>query len=99
MSKHITLSKPLPYGATPLKELTFRRPMAGDLRGLKLGGLQELDVDLMLTIASRTSVQPVTLAQLYELDPSDFIKVATEVAGFFGDAEESPTTQDAPGQS
>jgi hypothetical protein len=97
VTKPITLSKPLTYGAGTLKELSFRRPMAGDLRGLKLGGLPDMDVDLVVKLAVRTSIQTVTEAQLHELDPADFIKVANEVVGFFGDVDPSQTTPDAPG--
>lgn len=99
VTKPVTLSKPLAYGDSTLKELAFRRPMAGDLRGLKLGGLADMDVDLVLKLAARTSIQTVTEAQLHTLDPADFLKVTNEVVGFFGDAAPSPTTPDGPGQS
>lgn len=99
MAKTVILTKPLPYGDNKIVELSFRRPSAGDLRGLKLSGLAEMDVDLILKLAARTSTTVVTEAQLYELDPADLIAVATEIVGFFADATPSQTTPGAPGQS
>lgn len=99
MAKTVILTKPLTYGNNKIMELSFRRPSAGDLRGLKLSGLSEMDVDLILKLSARTSTTVVTEAQLYELDPADFIAVATEIVGFFGDAAPSPTTHPAPGES
>ena len=64
ISKPVPLSKPIAYGEATLSELTFRRPVAGDLRGLKLGALADMDVDLVLAIASRTSTTHVVPEQL-----------------------------------
>lgn len=99
LTKPVTLTKPLHYGDGTLTELTFRRPVAGDLRGLKLGGLSDMDVDLVCKIATRTSIQTVTEAHLHTLDPADFLKVAAEIIGFFGDADPSPTTHPELGES
>lgn len=95
----VTLTHPLPYGNGTLKEITFRKPKAGDLRGLKLAGLAEMDVDLILKIGGRLSIQAVTDAQLWELDPVDLLKVTEKVVGFFTDAVPSPTTPGTPGAS
>ena len=97
--KDVPLAKPLPYGKGTLDKLQLRRPMAGDLRGIRLAGLSDMDVDVVTKIVARCSVQTVTEAQLAELDPYDLVKVTEKIADFFGDAPRSPTTQDAPGQS
>lgn len=90
--KTVTLNVPLPYGDNTLKELTFRDPKAGDLRGLHLGGLSTMDVDLLLKLTARLSVQPLTEAHLVELHPSDLLKVTEAVVGFF-EPPPPPTTQ------
>ncbi|MGY0794318.1 phage tail assembly protein [Azospirillum argentinense] len=95
----VPLAKPLPYGQNTLTELQLRRPMAGDLRGLRLAGLSDMDVDVITKIAVRCSVTVVTEAQMAELDPYDLIKLTEAVGGFFADAPLSPTTRDAPGLS
>ncbi len=98
--KPVPLHKPIPYGDGTLSELSFRRPMAGDLRGMKLGGLAEMDVDTVLKIAARTSTVHLTEAHLAALDPADFIQVADQVGGFFLPAEPpSQTTPVEPGPS
>lgn len=93
----VTLKHPLPYGEGKITQIQFRRPMAGDLRGLKLAGLEQVDVNVVLTIAARTNTAGLPEAKLHELDPIDLIQVAGVVAGFFGESTESQTTPVAPG--
>lgn len=96
----VPLAKPLTYGQGKLDKLQLRRPMAGDLRGIRLSGLSDMDVDVVTKIAARSSVNTVvTEAHLAELDPYDLVKVTEAVGGFFADAPHSQTTPDAPGQS
>lgn len=93
----VTFTTPIPYGDGKLSSIGFRHPTAGDLRGLKLGGLGDMDVDLVLKIATRLADQPVTEAQLWQLMPADFLRLTQAVVDFFTDADPSPTTQPAPG--
>jgi hypothetical protein len=79
----VTLITPLTYGSGQLVSLTFRRPKAGDLRGLQLGGLAQCDVDLILKLAQRLSIQAVTDAQLAEMDPPDLLQVTEKIVDFF----------------
>ncbi|WP_395459832.1 phage tail assembly protein (plasmid) [Azospirillum melinis] len=95
----VPLAKPLTYGKGTLDQLQLRRPMAGDLRGIRLAAMSDMDVDVITKIASRCSVTAVTEAHLAELDPYDLVKVTEAVGGFFADAPRSQTTPDAPGQS
>ncbi|WP_372395145.1 phage tail assembly protein (plasmid) [Azospirillum sp. HJ39] len=95
----VPLAKPLTYGQDTLKQLQLRRPMAGDLRGIRLAGLSDMDVDVVTKIASRCCITVVTEAHLAELDPYDLVKVTEAVGGFFADAPHSQTTPAAPGQS
>lgn len=81
--KTIALTTPIPYGDKTLSEFVFRTPRAGDLRGLKLAGLSEMDVSLVLDLAKRLSNDAITDAQLAELSPYDLIKVTEGLFGFF----------------
>lgn len=96
---NVPLAKPLTYGQDKLTNLQLRRPMAGDLRGLRLAGLSDMDVDVITKIAVRCSVTAVTEALLAELDPYDLVKLTEAVGGFFADAPPSQTTPGAPGES
>ncbi|CCG09707.1 phage tail assembly protein [Pararhodospirillum photometricum] len=74
---------PLPYGDALLEELTLRKPKAGDLRGLKMSGLIELDVDTILKIVPRIASPHVVEAQLWELEADDLARLSNGVVGFF----------------
>jgi hypothetical protein len=90
--KTLKLAAPLPYGDTTLDELTFRDPHAGDLRGLKLGGLGEMDVNLILALTRRLANVAVTDEQLAMLSPFDLLKVTETIVDFFAASAPSPTT-------
>lgn len=86
---------PIPYGDGALSELTMRPPKAGDLRGLKLIGLTDMDPAMILKIAARVSLTPVAEGQLEQLEVYDLMELTEKVAGFFAKPEtpgESPTT-------
>jgi len=84
----VTLARPIPYGeGQTLDTLRLRQPCAGDLRGLKLTRLEEAEVDSILTIIPRISVDAVSPAQLAALHPVDLLALTAEVLGFFGPAE------------
>jgi hypothetical protein len=95
-STTVTLGTPIPYGDKTLAEITLRRPKAGDLRGIKLARLEEVDIDTITTLVPRIAITPVSPAQLAELDPADLVELAAAVVGFFAPAtapaSPSPTT-------
>lgn len=66
-----TFTQPIPFGKRTLDGLTFRRLAAGDLRGLALEGLQHLDTDLYLSIASRASTTHIVVQQLEAVTAAD----------------------------
>lgn len=81
--KTVSFDKPIPYGDKELSEITLRRPMAGDLRGVKLRGLHDMDVDTLFAIVPRISSPPVTMGQLAALDPYDTVRLMESVTDFF----------------
>lgn len=96
--KTVRLSQPICYGDDRLEEISLRRPTAGDLRGIRLARIEEVDVDTVLTITPRIATTPVTAAQLSQLDPADLVTVATEIVGFFAPSRtDYQTTPVAPG--
>lgn len=78
---------PIPYGAGELAELTMRRPKAGDLKGVKLIGLTEMDPSMVIKIAARLATTPVVEAQLEQLEVYDLMELTEKVVGFFGKPE------------
>lgn len=98
-SRTVTLTTPIPYGDKTLDTLTMRRPNAGDLRGLKLSRLEEVDTDTVLTLVPRIASPHVVAAQLDALTPYDTLMLATEVVGFFAPPAPCPTPPPKPGGS
>lgn len=79
----IKLTKPLTFGETTTTELILRRPTAGDLRGIKMQAIGELEVDTVLKLAQRLSTTPLAPTTLDDLDPADLLVLGAEIAGFF----------------
>jgi len=83
----VPLLSPIPLGeGEQLEELHLMPPDAGQLRGIGLGGLNDMEVGVIITIAERCSVghalKPGTLRLL---DPADVLRIGRVVTGFFGD--------------
>ncbi|MFM2041543.1 MAG: hypothetical protein RLY86_119 [Pseudomonadota bacterium] len=92
--KPVTLSKPIPYGKTELKELRLRRPVAGDLRGLRLADLEDYKTDFLLAVAERASEQHVTRTQLEALALADLTNLGVEIASMVTGPDDAKDTDD-----
>ncbi|MGB0694009.1 MAG: phage tail assembly protein [Rhodospirillaceae bacterium] len=85
MTETVTFATPIPYGEETLSEISLRKPTAGDLRGLKLMSVLELETNSLLTLVPRLATPAVTSGQLQALSPGDLIKMAGVIGGFFED--------------
>jgi hypothetical protein len=98
--KTFTFEQPIPYGDKQLSEITLRRPQAGDLRGVKLMGLHQMEVDTFTTLVPRISTPAVTAGQLAAMDPYDTVRLMEVVTDFFNTSPNlSQTTPSEPGAS
>jgi len=101
--KTFALTTPIPYGDKTLDALTLRAPCAGDLRGIRLSRLEEVDTDTVLSLVPRIATPHVVAAQLDALSPHDTLRLAAEVVGFFAPPADpntpSPTMPATPGES
>jgi hypothetical protein len=86
----VTLSNPLKIDGKDETIFTVRKPKAGELRGLKLIDLMQMDVSAMIVALPRITQPPLSPEQVSGLDLADFTKFGTKIVGFFGD----PTTPD-----
>jgi hypothetical protein len=77
----ITLNQPLKDGQ--LTEIKLRKPMASDLRGLKLLDVIQMDTAAVAQLVPRIAENHFTSADFYQLDPADLLQVMTEIATFF----------------
>lgn len=82
-SKIISLSKPLVFGDAKIEQLTLRRPSAGDLRGIKVQGIIDMDVNTILALLPRISLTPLAPSTVADIDPADLVSVCEALSGFF----------------
>ncbi|MBK1686209.1 phage tail assembly protein [Rubrivivax gelatinosus] len=94
--REVQLDSPLMRGEQRITCIGLRRPRAGELRGISLAQLLQLDVGALQAVLPRITVPTLTRAEVDQLDPADLVALGTEVAAFLLPkaalaAAESPT--------
>ena len=84
----VTLMEPIVRGETTINKLTLRKPGAGELRGLNLADLYQLDVAAILTVATRISDPILSMADAESLSAGDLMEIGGTIKGFFLTADE-----------
>lgn len=74
----IKLTTPIQHGSETISELELRAPKAKDMRGMPL----KMEMDDMLTLASRCTAQPPSVID--ELSFDDLTAVMETIGGFIG---------------
>jgi len=80
--KTITLDTPITRGSSTITEVSLRKPTAGELRGVSLASLMQMDVTELTKVLPRITQPTLTDAELAQLDIADLTQFATEVTGF-----------------
>ena len=83
----ITLKHPIKQGETSITEITLRKPTAGELRGVKLLDVMQMDMAAHAILLSRIAYPLLSDAQINSLDLEDLIQIMTGVLGFFVGAD------------
>lgn len=78
----ITLDTPIVRGSGEITEVTLRKPASGELRGVSLSDLLQMDVLALRKVLPRITTPTLTDHEIGMLDPADLVQMATEVAGF-----------------
>lgn len=78
----VPLDSPILRGETTIAELTLRKPSAGELRGINLAALAQMETDQLLKLIPRISSPSLTGPEVNEMDPADLISCGLEIAGF-----------------
>ena len=87
--KTISLKDLIPYGkdedgkAKELKEFTIRKPNAGELRGIKLRLIHDMDSAVLHDLLPRITSPVLTSLHVATLGPADTVAVFNELADFF----------------
>lgn len=79
----VQLETPIVRGEQTITSVTLRKPVAGELRGLKLFDLVQMDVTALITVLPRISTPALTSNDVAFLDTADLMELGAEVAGFF----------------
>lgn len=65
-----------------IDKVALRKPMSGELRGLSLADVLNLDVDSITKLVPRISNPSLTESEVRGMDPADLVECGKEIAGF-----------------
>lgn len=80
--RSVTLDAPVTRGEQKIDTLQVRMPHGGELRGLSLSALLNLEYGALETLLPRITIPPLTKLEVAALDPSDLIQLGSEVMDF-----------------
>ncbi|MEC4090131.1 phage tail assembly protein [Pseudoalteromonas rubra] len=81
--KTVKLETPIARGETTIEEIQLRKPKAGELRGLSLSDLLNLDVNAVTALLPRISDPILTKQDIDDLELDNLVTLAGEAANFF----------------
>lgn len=76
----VELDTPIKRGDTEIALVTLRKPTSGELRGLHLSELLQIDVASLIKLIPR--ITDLNEYEVSRLDPADLFAIGTKVAGF-----------------
>ncbi|MBF0169053.1 MAG: phage tail assembly protein [Alphaproteobacteria bacterium] len=99
LTAEVNLSMPLGEGERKVDKLALRRPSSGELRGISIQKLIEMDITTVLVVLPRISMTPLSPQMVNQIDPADLISVGEAISGFFTPLKTSsfPTMSSPPG--
>lgn len=80
-------------GQPNITTISLREPDAGDLRGLNLPDVLNMQQQAMATLLPRISTPALTPDEYRKLHAADFTALAVKVVGFFVDQDEVTAAQ------
>jgi len=90
----VELSTPIQRASGPIGSLTLRRPATGELRGLKLMDVLQMDVNALGVLLPRIAQPTITKADVEAMELADVMELGVAVVGFF-EAKTAQTPQPA----
>lgn len=78
----VELDEPIQRGKTVITELQIRKPVAGELRGVSLIDLAQLDVLALRKVLPRITSPNLTDQEIGSMSPADILQCGVKVAGF-----------------
>lgn len=80
-------------GKSTITELTIRKPLTGDLRGIKLIDFIELDVDSLAKVLPRVTMPSIEEHEVFDLDLADLSEITKVLASFLSEKSDNAKTE------
>ena len=78
----VSLDQPIKRGTTEITSITLRKPLSGELRGVLLIDLLNMDVASLIKVIPRISSPGITAPEAAGMDPADLLAIGSKIAGF-----------------
>ena len=78
----VTLDTPIRRGTTSIGSITLRKPNSGELRGVSLVELLQMDVGSLIKVLPRISSPSITAVEVAGMDPADLLALSSKISGF-----------------
>ena len=78
----VQLDTPIIRGEQKITEVTLRKPMSGELRGVTLSDLGQMDVLALRKVLPRITTPTLTDAETGRMDPADLMACGLAICGF-----------------
>lgn len=78
----VTLDTPIRRGTTSIDSITLRKPSSGELRGVSLVELLQMDVGSLIKVLPRISSPSITAVEVAGMDPADLLALSSKISGF-----------------
>ena len=78
----VPLDQPIKRGTSEITSITLRKPASGELRGVLLIDLLNMDVASLIKVIPRISSPGVTATEAASMDPADLLAIGSKIAGF-----------------
>lgn len=76
------LDYPIKRGDKEIKTIELRKPRAGEMRGLSLTDVLQMEYNALNRLLPRITQPTLTEAEIMNLDPADLLQIGTEVTSF-----------------
>lgn len=82
VTETVKLDTPIKRGEQRITEVTLRKPNSGELRGVNLTDLLQMNVDAITVVLPRISTPTILKEDVRTMDPADLVQIGGKVAGF-----------------
>lgn len=81
-NRNVTLDEPVKRGDTEITSVIVRKPGAGELRGISLLALSDMDVTALHKVLPRVTTPMLTQQDIERLAPADLLSLGVAISSF-----------------